>query len=148
MADRVMRLTVIRIRKPAEKDVNKDLQWFSESFGLFGERDKEKSCFRVFLELIKAARRKTALNSDEIALRANLTRATVIHHLNRLIESGIVIHHENRYLLRTNNLEELIDEIKKDTLRLFEDIKVMAEELDEELGLTKRKNLRKGTISD
>jgi len=38
-----MKITVLRLRKPAEKDVNKDLQWFSESLGLFGERDKEKS---------------------------------------------------------------------------------------------------------
>jgi len=142
------RITIIKVRKPIEKDVNKDLQWLSTSLGLFGERDKEKSCFRVFIELIKASRKQQALTSDDIAIRSHLSRATVIHHLNRLIESGIVVPYENKYLLRTDNLEELVEEVKRDTLRLFDDIRTMAEELDEELGLTKRRNIRKGTISD
>src|SRR3990167_6035950 len=101
----VSRITIIKIKKPSQKEVNRDLQWFSESFGLFGERDKEKSCFRVFLELVKATRRKKSLTSDEIALRANLSRATVVHHLHKLIESGLVISQNNRYILRVDNLE-------------------------------------------
>src|SRR3989344_3174509 len=122
MYKQTMKITVLRLRKPAEKDVNKDLQWFSESLGLFGERDKEKSCFRVFLELIKAARRKTALTSDEIALRSNLTRATVIHHLHKLIESGLVLPYDNKYILRVENLESLVFEVRKDLMRTLEDL--------------------------
>ncbi len=148
MVEKIMRLTVIKLRKPAEKDVNKDLQWFSESFGLFGERDKEKSCFRVFLELVKAARRRKALTSDEIALRSNLSRATVVHHLHRLIESGLVITYKNRYLLRVDNLENLVLEIKKDLLRTFGDLQDIAKELDEELGLIKKSKERISTIAE
>ena len=128
----------MKIRKPSDKDVNKDLQWLSKSLGLFGERDKEKSTFRVFLELIKAARKRTALTSDDIALRSHLTRATVIHHLHKLQESGLVIPNENRYILRVDNLESLIQEIRKDTLRTLEDLQDIAKELDEELGLIKK----------
>lgn len=148
MTDISMRLTVIKLRKPAEKDVNKDLQWFSESLGLFGDRDKEKSCFRVFLELIKASRRKKALSSDELALRANLTRATVIHHLHKLIESGLVVHNENMYLLRVENLENLVTELRKDIMRTFEDLQDIAKDLDEELGLIKRSKVKTSTISE
>ncbi len=144
----IRRITIISLRKPSEKDVNKDLQWFSESLGLFGERDKEKSCFRVFLELVKATRRKSALNSDEIALRSNLSRATVIHHLHKLIESGLVIPYENRYLLRVDNLESLVKELKKDIIRSFEDLQDIAKELDEELGLIKRSKTKTSTISE
>ena len=141
-----MKITVIKIRKPAEKDVNKDLQWFSQSLGLFGERDKEKSCFRLFLELIKAARRRKTLSSDELAVRANLSRATVIHHLNKLQESGLVITHNNKYLLRVDNLENLVSEIKKDIMRTFEDLQDIARDLDEELGLIKRSKTNASTI--
>ena len=86
------------------------------------------------------------MTSDEIALRSNISRATVIHHLNRLIESGLVIPHNTKYLLRSDNLEDLVDEIKKDMLRALEDIKSMAEDIDEELGL-KKGSVRK-VISD
>ena len=102
------KITIISIRKPSEKNLNRDLQWFSESLGLFNERDKERSCFRIFVELIKATRRKTALSSDEIAARANLSRGTIIHHLNKLVDSGLIISYQNRYLLRVDNLEELV----------------------------------------
>src|SRR3989338_6607732 len=141
------KLTIIKLRKSSEKNLNSDLQWFSNSLGLFNERDKEKSCFRVFIALIKASRaRREGLTSDEIALRSNISRATVIHHLNRLIESGLVIPHNTKYLLRSDNLEDLVDEIKKDMLRALEDIKSMAEDIDEELGL-KKGSVRK-VISD
>ena|SRR3989344_2475653 len=138
MLKEFQRVTIIKIRKTEQKDINKDLQWLSMSLGLFGERDKEKSCFRVFIELLKSARKGQPLSSDEIALRTNITRATVIHHLNRLIETGIIIQIENKYFLRTDNLEMLIEEIKKDVIRVLEDMKQMATELDEELGLMKR----------
>jgi len=132
------RITIVRMRKPREKDVNRDLQWFSESLGLFTERDREKSCFRIFVELIKAARKKQALSSDDIAYRSNLSRGTVVHHLNRLIESGLVVNHDNRYILRVDNLEELIEEIKKDVIKTLEDLKRIAEDLDDEVGLLRR----------
>lgn len=132
------RVTIIKTRKPAEKNLNKDLQWFSESLGLFSERDKERSCFRIFMELVKAARRRQLLSSDELAERTNLSRGTVIHHINRLIESGLVTIYEGRYLLRVENLEQLVIEVQRDLNRVFEDMKQIAEELDNELGLIKR----------
>jgi len=129
------KITIIKERKPLKKDINKDLQWFSESLGLFSERDKERSCFRIFIELIKATKNRNLLSSDEISRRTNLSRATVIHHLNKLMESGIVISQDNKYALRVDNLEQLIDEVKSDLNKVLHDLKLMAEELDEQLGL-------------
>ena len=87
------------------------------------------------------------MTSDELALKSNLSRATVIHHLNKLMESGLVISQDNMYSLRVNNLEYLVDELRKDVLRTLDDIHSMAEELDEELGLSKRSN-KNNTLSD
>ncbi len=131
-------IKIIKLKKPSQKDVNSDIQWFSESLGLFGKRDKEKSCFRVFIELLKATRQRKALSSDELAFRSNLSRATVVHHLNKLIKAGIVLSAQNRYFLRVDNLETLVEEIKKDINRVFIDLEDMAKEIDDELGLLKR----------
>ena len=144
----VSRITIIKIKKPSKKEVNRDLQWFSESFGLFGERDKEKSCFRVFIELLKAARFGRPLTSDQIAFKSHLTRATVIHHLNKLNQSGLVLKQKNLYILRAENLENVTLEIKKDLLGMFQDLEDMARELDEELGLIKRTKSDSRTLSD
>jgi len=132
------RITIVKIRKPTEKNTNRDLQWLSESLGLFTERDKEKSCFRIFVELIKATRKKQPLSSDEIAYRSNLSRGTVVHHLNRLMESGLVVNQDSRYILRVDNMEELVEDVKKNILKTLEDLRIIAEDLDDELGLLRK----------
>ena len=132
------KITIIRSRKPITKDVNQDLQWFSNSLGLFSERDKEKSCFRIFIELVKSAKNRIPLTSDQIAQRTHLSRATIIHHLAKLMESGIVMHQDNKYILKVDNLEQLIDEVKSDLDKSLHELKLIAEELDEQLGLIKR----------
>ena len=129
------RITIVNIRKPAEHNVNQELQWFGSSLGLFNLRDKDKSTFRVFIELLKSAKAKHTLTSDELALRLDLSRGTIIHHINKLIESGIVVHEGNKYTLRVENLRALIEEVEKDIKRACEDLKEVAKEIDERLGL-------------
>lgn len=129
------KITIIKSRKPLENNVNQKLQWLGTSLGLFNLRDRDKSCFRVFIELLKALKEKRPLNSDEIAFRTGLSRGTVIHHINKLIDAGIVVHEKNRYMLRVNNLKNLIDEVEKDIERTCDDLKAIAEDIDSRLGL-------------
>ncbi len=125
----------MNLRKPVHKNVNQELQWLGSSLGLFNLRDKDKSCFRVFIELVKSAKRGIPLSSDELAYRLGLSRGTVIHHINKLIDSGIVVQANRGYILRVGTLRELIDEVEKDLSRTCDDLKKMAEEIDESLGL-------------
>lgn len=129
------RITIVRHRIPVRKNINEELQWFGNSLGLFNLRDKDKSCFRIFIELIKSAKKNIPLTSDEIAEKLALSRGTVIHHMNKLMESGIVIHEQNKYMLRVDNLETLIEEIKKDLNRTMDDLKQVAENIDKWLEL-------------
>lgn len=129
------RITIISMRKPADKNVNQELQWFGNSLGLFSQRDKDKSCFRLFVELVKSAKARQAVSSDELGYRLGLSRGTVIHHMNRLIETGLVVPHANRYELRVTNLKELIDEVEKDLHRTLETLRQTAKELDDALGM-------------
>ena len=129
------RITIVNIRKPAEHNVNQELQWLGSSLGLFNLRDKDKSCFRIFIELLKSAKQKHSLTSDDMAIKLSLSRGTIIHHVNKLMESGFVVHEGNTYILRVDNLKSLIDEIEKDIKRTCDDLKDIAEEIDERLGL-------------
>ena len=129
------RITIIRTTRPRRHDINAELRWLGHSLGLFSERDKDSSLYRLFVELIKSSRRKEALTSDELAYRLKLSRGTVVHHLNKLLESGIVITDRNRYALRVENLEVLVDELRKDIRRTMQDLKSIAKQIDDELGL-------------
>ena len=127
------RITIVNIRKPAEKTINQELQWLGTSLGLFNLRDRNKSCFRIFIQLIKAAKSKKPLSSDRIAEDLNLSRGTVIHHIARLMEAGLVVHQGNKYLLRVDNLSELIEEVEKDIQRTLSDLRSVAENIDSRL---------------
>ena len=127
------RITIIRIRKPIKKDINAELQWFGDSLGLFNLRDKDKSCFRIFIELLKATRARHAISSDEIAFNLDLSRGTIVHHINKLMESGIVVTQTGGYILRVDRLEQLIDEIEKDISRTCDDLRQIARGIDENI---------------
>ncbi len=131
----VQRITIMSIRKPVVKNINQELQWLGSSLGLFNLRDKDKSCFRVFIELIKNAKLGKPLSSDEIAYSLGLSRGTVVHHLNKLLDSGIVAEAERGYILRVSNLRDLIGEVEKDLERTLDELRDMAEEIDKSLGL-------------
>jgi len=127
------RITIIRRVRPKEPSLNEDLQWLSQSLGLFGERDREKSCFRVFLELLKAEKEGKILSSDTLAKRAHLSRGTVVHHLTRLFESGLVTSTNKRYRLKVQNLEGLIYGVEQEVHQILEELRSVAKEIDEDL---------------
>jgi len=132
---RFTRITIIRIRKPEQDHVNDELKYLGESLGLFNERDKDKSCFRIFIVLLKSLKTGQRLTSDEIAARTNLTRGTVIHHLNRLMESGIVVGQKSYYMLAVDNMEELVELVKNNLTKTFDNLKPIARDIDKKLEL-------------
>ena len=75
------------------------------------------------------------MSSDDLSYRLDLSRGTVIHHINKLMEAGIVISSRNKYMLRVDNLKLLIDEVEKDLHRSLNDLRDVASDLDEWLGL-------------
>jgi predicted transcriptional regulator len=129
------KITIFKLGKPAKRDINYELQWLGHSLGLFNIRDKDKSCFRIFIELLKSAKQREALSSDDIAARLELTRGTIIHHINNLINAGLVIQEKQKYLLRVEKLSHLIEELNRDLENACKDIKDVARDIDEWLGL-------------
>jgi predicted transcriptional regulator len=135
MTARIQRITIIRTKMPVLTSVNDELQWLGGSLGLFNLRDKDRSCFKIFIELVKASQQQDLISSDDLAARLSLTRGTVVHHLNKLLEAGIIINNRNRYELRVNSLRALIKELENDMKRMYGDLYKIAEELDAKLGL-------------
>lgn len=129
------RITIIRMQRPNQQNVNEELKWFGRSLGLFGERDKDRSLYRIFVELLKSTRQGKPMTSDDLAMKLNLSRGTIVHHLNRLMESGIVMSQKNQYAIRVDNLKVLIDELERDMRRAFEDMREVAKLIDKELGI-------------
>ena len=124
-----MKITIIKLKKPKNK-INEEIQWLGKSLGLFGERDKEKSCYRVFIELLQ---NNKGLSSDEISNKTHITRGTVIHHINKLMDSGMIISQKNKYKLRTRTINKLIKEIEEDVEEIFKEMEKIAKKIDKKL---------------
>lgn len=126
------RITISKQRQKDDK-LNEQLQYLGRSLGLFTDRDKDNSCFRVFIELLQF--KNHPISSDQIAYKTNLSRGTVIHHMHKLLEAGIVIQENNKYILRVSSLKKLVGEIKKDIDRLMLDMEQIATDIDNKLGI-------------
>jgi predicted transcriptional regulator len=127
------KITIVKVRRNPYENINQELQWFGNALGLFNLRDRDSSCFRIFITLVRKAKRNETMSSDEIAEHLHLTRGTVVHHLTRLMESGLVIRERQGYLLRENTLAQVVKEMKKDSDALFSDLMEVAKEIDDKL---------------
>ena len=128
------KITIIKIRKINSPNINQELQWVGNSLGLFNVRDRDSSCFRVFITLVRRARQNKHITSDEIADKLNLSRGTVVHHLAKLMDSGIVLREKEGYILRESNIQDLVKDLHHDMERMFSELKDVAKEIDLKLG--------------
>ena len=128
------KITLVRIRRTPHENINQELQWFGNSLGLFNLRDKDSSCFRVFITLVRKAKRNETISSDDISDKLNLSRGTVVHHLTKLMNSGLVVREKGGYLLRSNNLSKVMRDIQRDVSAMFNELEDVAKEIDDKLG--------------
>lgn len=128
------KITIIRIKKPQRENINEEIKWLCKSLGLFNQRDRENSQYRVFVEILKNTGKKSQ-SSDEIAHKLELTRGTVIHHIKKLKETGIVTSYNNKYELTLENLETVLEETEKDMQRTINTMKQIAKKIDKKLGI-------------
>ena len=74
-------------------------------------------------------------SSDEIAESLGLTRGTVVHHLNKLMNAGVVVREKGGYILRENSMQGVIRDMRKDMETMFGELRRAAKEIDQKLGL-------------
>jgi len=104
------------------------------SLGLFNLRDRNSSCFRIFITLIKKAKKNEAISSDYIAEKLTLSRGTVVHHLTKLMEAGIVVREREGYVLRESSLQSLVRDLRQDVETMLSELRDVAQKIDEQLG--------------
>lgn len=128
------KLLVLKRGQPQEKgNLNKEIQYLSSSFGLFTDRDKSSSCFRIFVELLKTTKMRKPISSDELAFKLGLSRGTVVYHLTKLIEAGIAVSQKNKYLLKASSLNKIVKALRSDVGEFFDSMMEVSAEIDKAL---------------
>jgi predicted transcriptional regulator len=128
-------IIIKKIRSPTPGSLNEDIDYICKSFGYFSPRDKQDTAGKIFRLLVKeTCNTDKTLSSDDIANTLNLTRGAIIYHLNNFISAGLVIKDHNRYRLRSQSIQKIIDEIKADIDRVMGEMKKIATDIDNKLG--------------
>ncbi|MBL7100787.1 MAG: helix-turn-helix transcriptional regulator [Nanoarchaeota archaeon] len=127
-----------KLREPTEKNTNQDIEWLCNSLGFVTPRDQDKTAFKILQSLIKSAKEGKGMTSEELSEVVEPTIGSVIYHLKKLIKAGLVVKMESNYELRMNSLLATINEIERDITITLEDIKRVAEDVDNQIGLENR----------
>jgi len=129
---------VRQIERPIIRDEGEDLQWFCNSLGIGEGRDLERIAPRVLFTLLEHQPHEKGLPVDTIAQDLAVSSSRINHHIRNLVDAGAVYRHKRLIYLRGNSLRSMVQEIRKDVLRMLDDLEIAAAEIDQAFGIGKR----------
>ncbi len=129
------KIVIRRIERPFSSSLKKEFEWLCKSLGFFEPIDRDKTASEIFLEVVKATEEGKPLTSSQLAKRVEMSRGSVVNHLNNLQRSGLVVRQGRFYLASSRSMFRTIEEIEEDIDRIFAKMKKTAREIDEEFGL-------------
>lgn len=124
------RITIRFMEKPDLNDAEGIIRWFCEVFGLSNQRIDNPVEVQILKAFVEAARDGKALSSSELDLETKLARSTVIYHLNRFRDAGLIVKQGRKYYLRASLMEKVIQEISYDLQRELAGLMESAKRLD------------------
>jgi len=136
------KIVVKRVEMPFTRDPLEEFEWLCQSLGFYEPIDKEKTASSIFKVMLAAADKGQALTSTAIADSVNMSRGSVLNHLNNLMRSGLVVKAGRYYMLRSRSMLRTIEEIQEDVERIFLKMKRTAQEIDHELGVLPGSEIR------
>lgn len=134
----VQQIILNRVEQPTSKEIIDDLSWVCQSMGFSKGRDTEGTAARIFEHVLLGMAHKEPITSDVLAMQLEVNRAVINYHLRQFISNGICSRQRNRLNLRRTSLKQTILEVKHDANRVFNDLLMVAEEVDKALGLENR----------
>lgn len=138
MTKALRQFVVKKLREPSDKMVDTDIEWICSSLGFVSSRDQDKTAYRIIQSLVHAAQNGGGMTGEKLAEQVEPTIGSVFYHLNKLMKAGLVVKFGSEFELRQGSLRKTIEEIEKDITRSLSDIKRIAGEVDDSLGLEHR----------
>lgn len=132
-------IQIKQINKPAYKRMDEDIGWICNSFGLSSGRDTNNIATQLVQKIIiHQHETQPVISSDFLSEELGIATARVNHHLRNLMEAGLLQRERRLIFLRGRSLKATVQEIRKDTERIFDEIELIAEDIDKYAGLNNR----------
>jgi predicted transcriptional regulator len=128
----MVKIEINTVEKPIKKHENDILRWFCLELGLTTKDDEEGIEIAILKNFIIAAYKNKGITSLKLKDMLNypLARSTVIYHLNRLINAGLIVKKGRYYFLRGTVMSRTIEELEYDLNKEFRRMIETAEQLD------------------
>ena len=124
----IERITIKVVGRPQKDDLDHLSSWFCEVFDL---NDKENNIEPLMLKrLIIKSISGDGVTSKELQKDLETPRSTVIYHLNRFIDAGLIIRKGRNYYLRSDDLASTIEDIQAEMIREFDRVITLAQKID------------------
>ncbi|MCL5430213.1 MAG: winged helix-turn-helix domain-containing protein [Candidatus Marsarchaeota archaeon] len=127
------KIIIKTVARPMSNNPEDIIRYICIEFGFSSGLDEDKSVEKILEELAEAARDSRGLTSSELQKDKELARSTVIYHLNRFIDSGLVVKQGRQYYLRAMELSKAIEEIEYDLEKELKKMIDTAREFDKEM---------------
>jgi hypothetical protein len=125
-------IIIRRIDSPPEPTAESKLEWICECLGL----DKDDELAReIFKELVRAGEKGEGVSTKEITEKSHVTQGAVVYHMNYFLRSGIIVKQGRRYHLRSYSLENTIEDIELDMIRMLRRMRKIAKMLEDDVRL-------------
>ncbi len=126
------------LQKPVRSDVWEDLNWLSDSFGFSFGRDTESITAKILKDAVREISRIGFTSTECISDNLSLSVQRVNYHLKTLIDAGFLLREKRRLIIRHGSVKSAVEEMRKDANRIFDNLSLIAEEIDADLGLKNR----------
>ena len=110
----MVKIVIKAVSRPSSSGPDMLLKWFCEAFGLSDSNDEEGVEFTILRNLTYAAYENRGYSSMELKEHVAIGRSTIVYHLNKFIETGLVVKRGRRYYLRSTAMSTAIEEIEYD----------------------------------
>lgn len=137
MAPMARQITFRQIERPRGRGAEENLEWLFNSLGVGEGRDVDQVARRILAALLSYQSAGEGVSVERISRDLNISSSRVNHHIRNLVDAGVVYRHRKRIYLRGNSLQSLVQELRKDALRVLEDLEAAAAEIDRSFGLDK-----------
>lgn len=128
------KIVIKSLDRPSEKKPEYMIRWFCEAFGL-SNTDEDTIESQLLKYFLIAAQKSDGISSSHIKLKGSVARTTVIYHMNRFIETGLVVKKGRKYYLRSNALSSAIEEIEYDIDRELQRMHDIAKDFDKQFNI-------------
>ena len=131
----VKTITIKDLDFPGNKGSKSEIKWICNSLGLIEGRDTEDISFKIMNELLGNFSKNKIIATESIAEELSLEAPRINHHIRSLIDSGILYRDKRKVRLRGGSLTRAIQEMKRDSDKLFDRLLEISGNIDKKMKL-------------